>query len=275
VNTPHLLALSGIGDRSELTSHGIPVVAHSPEVGRNLRDHLLSGLIVETPGGTLLTARSASQVVDYLLRRRGMLTSNVAEAYGFVRTDPALALPDIELIFAPVEFADEGLRPPTSHAVTVGAILLAPDSHGVVSLASSDPLAAPLIDPRYLSDPAGRDRATLVAGLEIVHAILAAPALRSRTTGHFLTPADTDDLAPRERAEVAIDRHAQTLYHPVGTARMGHDAASVVDPQLRVRGVNGLRVADASVMPTIIRGHTNAPSIVIGEKAADLLRADR
>ncbi len=273
VNTPHLLQLSGIGHRDELAARGIRTVAHSPEVGRNLRDHLLSGLIVPTAGDTLLTARDPRQIVDYLLRRRGMLTSNVAEAYGFVRTDPDLLLPDIELIFAPVEFGGEGLTPPTTNAVTIGAILLKPESHGTISLASSDPLAAPLIDPRYLSDDAGRDRTTLAAGLAVVHRILDTPTMRARTSPHFIMPAGTDDLSPAERTEIAIDRHAQTLYHPVGTARMGLDMDSVVDPELRVRGVSGLRVADASIMPGIIRGHTNAPSMVIGEKAADLLRA--
>ena len=272
VNTPQLLQLSGIGDPALLARHGVDVFVNSPEVGANLRDHLLSGLIIETHGDTLFSARSIPQVLDYLLRRRGMLTSNVAEAYGFIRTDPALALPDIELIFAPVAFANEGLTAPTSHALTLGAILLQPVSSGVIEIHTSDPFAAPLIDPRYLSDPGGLDRATLTAGLGVVDRILQTREMRAITSPHYLMPEGTDDLSVDERISLAIDRHAQTLYHPVGTARMGTDAGSVVDPELRVRGVDGLRVADASVMPGIIRGHTNAPSIVIGEKAADLLR---
>ena len=272
INTPQLLQLSGIGDPALLARHGIDLVVNAPEVGANLRDHLLSGLIIETQGDTLYSARSIPQVLDYLLRRRGMLTSNVAEAYGFIRTDPSLAHPDIELIFAPVAFAGEGLVAPTSHALTLGAILLQPVSSGVVEIATSDPFAAPLIDPRYLSDPGGLDRATLTAGLGVVDRILQTPEMRAITSPHYLMPEHTDHLTVAERITLAIDRHAQTLYHPVGTARMGSDAGSVVDPELRVRGVDGLRVADASVMPGIIRGHTNAPSIVIGEKAADLLR---
>jgi len=271
VNTPQLLMLSGIGRAERLKDLGIEVVADSPEVGSNLRDHVLSGLITQTAGDTLFTAKKPAQVLGYLLRRRGMLTSNVAEAYGFIRTQPQLALPDIEIIFAPVAFIGEGLVPAPSDAITIGAILLQPESAGVIDLASADPLAKPLIDPRYLSDAAGRDRATLMAGLAVCERILRQPALSAVSGPHFLMPEGADALTPAERDAIAIDRHAHTLYHPVGTARMGLDAGSVVDEQLRVRGVDGLRVADASVMPMIIRGHTNAPSIVIGERAADLL----
>ena len=271
VNTPQLLMLSGIGDSTELASHGIQVVVHSPEVGKNLRDHLLSGLIVETPGDTLFTAQKLPQLANFLARGRGMLTSNVAEAYGFVRSDAALPLPDIEIIFAPVAFIGEGLVAPTSHAITIGAILLQPESTGTISLASADPLAKPLIDPRYLSDPDGKDRRAILAGLGICEDILATPALRATSGPHFLLPEGADAMDRATRDETALTGYAHTLYHPVGTARMGSDAASVVDPQLRVRGVDGLRVADASIMPGIIRGHTQAPAYVIGEKAADLL----
>jgi choline dehydrogenase len=271
VNTPQLLMLSGIGKADRLKSLGIDVVVDSPEVGSNLRDHVLSGLITETTGDTLFTAKKPAQVLNYLVRRRGMLTSNVAEAYGFVRTQPQLALPDIEIIFAPVAFIGEGLVPAPSEAITIGAILLQPESTGVIDLESADPFARPLIDPRYLTDAGGKDRATLTAGLAVCERILQQPALRAVSGPHFLMPEGADTLSPAERDAIAIERHAHTLYHPVGTARMGVDAGSVVDEQLRVRGVDGLRVADASIMPMIIRGHTNAPSIVIGEKAADLL----
>ncbi len=271
VNTPQLLMLSGIGPKEELQRHGIPVLVDSPEVGQNLRDHLLSGLIVETAGDTLFAAKKVPEVLSFLARGRGMLTSNVAEAYGFVRSDPTLELPDIEIIFAPVAFIGEGLIPAPAHAITIGAILLTPVSTGTISLASANPLDAPLIDPRYLSDAGGTDRARLMAGLAICEEILRAPALRTTTGPHFLAPEGGDELAPIERDAVALETAAHTLYHPVGTARMGSDTASVVDEDLRVRGVQGLRVADASVMPDIIRGHTQAPSMVIGEKAADLI----
>jgi choline dehydrogenase len=271
VNTPQLLMLSGIGPRAQLERHGIPVLVDSPEVGENMRDHLLSGLIVETAGDTLFTAKKIPELVKFLARGRGMLTSNVAEAYGFVRSDPSLELPDIEIIFAPVAFIGEGLVPAPAHGITIGAILLKPESTGTVTLASADPLAAPVIDPRYLSDSGGSDRARLMAGLGICEDILQAPALQATTGPHFLAPEGADSLGRVERDAVALETAAHTIYHPVGTARMGTDAASVVDEQLRVRGVLGLRVADASVMPDIIRGHTQAPSMVIGEKAADLL----
>ncbi|MES2093024.1 MAG: GMC family oxidoreductase N-terminal domain-containing protein [Actinomycetota bacterium] len=271
VNTPQLLMLSGIGPKAELEKHGIAVLVDSPEVGENLRDHLLSGLIVETAGDTLFAAKKVPELANFLARGRGMLTSNVAEAYGFVRSDPTLELPDIEIIFAPVAFIGEGLIPAPAHAITIGAILLTPASTGTISLASANPLDAPLIDPRYLSDAGGTDRARLMAGLAICEDILTAPALRTTTGPHFLAPEGGDELAPAERDAVAVETAAHTLYHPVGTARMGFDAASVVDEELRVRGVQGLRVADASVMPDIIRGHTQAPSMVIGEKAADLI----
>jgi len=271
VNTPQLLMLSGIGPKAELEKHGIPVLVDSPEVGENLRDHLLSGLIVETAGDTLFTAKKVPELLSFLTRGRGMLTSNVAEAYGFVRSDPSLELPDIEIIFAPVAFIGEGLIPAPAHAITIGAILLKPESTGTIRLASADPLAAPLIDPRYLSDVGGSDRARLMAGLGICEEILQAPALQTTSGPRFLAPEGADTLERVERDTVAVETAAHTIYHPVGTARMGTDAASVVDEQLRVRGVQGLRVADASVMPDIIRGHTQAPSMVIGEKAADLL----
>lgn len=271
INTPQLLMLSGIGDPQQLAAHGIDVVASSPEVGQNLKDHLLSGLIVEAAGDTLFTARSLPQVAQYLLRRRGMLSSNVAEAYGFVRSRPDLELPDLEIIFAPVAFIKEGLETHPGHGITVASILLQPESSGTISLASADPLVKALIDPRYLSDPGGKDRETLLAGIAWCDRILKTERMRRITTGRYIAPEDANDLAPGELYERAVNGYAQTLYHPVGTARMGLDEASVVDPELRVRGVEGLRVADASVMPGQIRGHTNAPSLVIGERAAALL----
>jgi len=240
VNTPQLLMLSGIGSAAELTAHGIPVLVDSPEVGKNLRDHLLSGLIIETAGDTLYTAKK---------------------------------IPDIEIIFAPVAFIGEGLIPAPAHALTVGAILLKPESTGTITLASADPLEKAIIDPRYLTDAGGTDRARLIAGLGICEDILQAPALQSTTGPRFVAPEGGETMSRLERDGTALETAAHTLYHPVGTARMGTDAASVVDEELRVRGVQGLRVADASVMPDIIRGHTQAVSMVIGEKAADLLMA--
>lgn len=274
VNTPQLLMLSGIGDATHLRSLGITVLVDAPEVGSNMRDHLFAALAVDTDGDTLFGAETEEQLNDFVSQQRGMLTSNVAEAYGFVKTDPSLAYPDIEVLFAAVPYIGEGLVAAPRHGVSVGAILLQPKSLGTVRLASADPLAKPLIDPNYLGDPEGEDRATLLAGLGVCERILAAKAFAStRGTGKFIQPAGSDAQAPAERDATVIDEFSQTLYHPTSTARMGSDATSVVDPELRVRGVQGLRIADASIMPEIIRGHTNAPSIIIGEKAADLLRA--
>ena len=275
VNTPQLLMLSGIGDPAHLAQHGIELVAASPEVGSNLTDHLIAGLVTQARSDTLFDAERPAELARYLLRRRGMLTSNVAEAYGFVRTREDLPLADVEILFAPVAYVGEGLVKPPGHGLTIGAILLQPKSSGVITLASKDPAAKPLIDPRYLSDAGGEDRATLMAGLKICEEILRAPALSALGTGRFLAPAGGEALTEHDRDAASITGYAHTLYHPVGTARMGSDDRSVVDEQLRVRGVDGLRVADASVMPNIIRGHTNAPSMVIGEKAADLIAGTR
>ncbi|RSS54641.1 GMC family oxidoreductase [Streptomyces sp. WAC06614] len=272
VNTPQLLMLSGIGDAGRLRDLGIEVLVDAPEVGSNLTDHLIGGLVVDTPGGSLLSAERPRELLKYLVRR-GMLTSNVGEAYGFVRSRPDLALPDLEILFAPVPFLGQGLVKATEHGVTVGAVLLRPRSTGAVTLASPDPFDKPVIDPRYLSDPHGHDRAALLAGLDVCERIVERFTARGLTGGRYLMPPGAEHLPPAQRAARALDEHAHTVYHPVGTARMGRDGASVVDPELRVRGVRGLRVADASIMPAPVRGHTHAPAVVIGEKAADLLAA--
>lgn len=278
INTPQLLMLSGIGPSGHLAEHGIRLVADSPGVGANLQDHLVAGLAPAANGGTLFTAESRRELGRYLGGRRGMLTSNVAEAYGFVRTAVADragvpgGLPDIEIIFAPAPYVGEGLVPLPGEGLTVGAILLRPRSRGTIRLASGDPHAKPIIDPAYLSDPDRIDAETMLAGLAECERLIATDALRAVTTGGWIQPEGGEHLSPGERAELSLRRYSHTLYHPVGTARMGADAEAVVDSALRVRGVTGLRVADASVMPAIIRGHTNAPAIVIGEVAAALIR---
>lgn len=281
VNTPQLLMLSGIGPAEHLRDNGIPVVVDRPDVGENLQDHLVAGLAPAARGGTLYGAEAPAQLAQYLSRRRGMLTSNVAEAYGFVRTAAAgdngtpEGLPDIEIIFAPVPYVGEGLVQTPGEGITVGAILLRPHSRGTVRLESADPRRAALIDPGYLSDAAGLDERTLRAGLHECERLIATSALGAVTSGTWIQPEGGEHLTADERVELSLRQYSHTLYHPVGTARMGTDAAAVVDPELRVRGVRGLRVADASVMPTVIRGHTHAPAMVIGEVAADLLRAAR
>jgi len=272
VNTPQLLMLSGIGDEKELSEFGIGVTHHSPEVGKNLLDHLVATLGFDVRDDSLFTAEKPLELANYLLRRRGMLTSNVGEAYGFVRSRDDLDLPDIELIWAPAPFFDQGIGEPyTGHAIATGPVLLKPRSSGTITLRSADPAAKPIIDPRYLSDPDGIDRHAMMAGLRATATIAGSPALKD-IIGRIVRPLHATTLDD-ETLEQALDTCSHTLYHPVGTARMGRDERSVVDPQLRVRGVHGLRVADASVMPSIIRGHTHAPVVVIGEKAAELIAA--
>ncbi len=271
VNSPQLLMLSGIGDREQLAAHGIDVVAHAPDVGQNLMDHLVVPLGFDISHDTLFAAEKPAELLNYLIRRRGMLTSNVGEAYGFVRSREELDLPDLELIFAPAPFFEEGLGDPYDrHAVVMGPILLKPRSRGSVTLRSSNPADKPIIDPQYLSDDAGEDRAALMSGLRMCAQIADSPAMRG-LIGKIARPRGAASLDD-ETLQTALNTLSHTLYHPVATCRMGSDDGSVVDPQLRVRGVDGLRVADASVMPAIIRGHTHAPSVLIGEKASDLIR---
>jgi choline dehydrogenase len=271
INSPQLLMLSGIGPVDQLREHGLPVVHNAAEVGQNLRDHLVAGIVLDAPGGgTLEETLSIRQLAAYVVFRRGMLTSNLMEAYGFIRSRPSLAAPDVELLFAPVGIVGEGLVPPRPHAVTLGAILLRPRSTGCISLRSADPADPPIIDPGYLRDPDGADYAALADGLRMCMRIAEQPALAG-LVGDIVQP--TGDDGP-DLADSAIRRYAQTLYHPVGTCRMGSDAASVVDSHLRVRGVRALRVVDASVMPQIIRGHTHAPTVMVAERAADLLRRE-
>jgi choline dehydrogenase len=269
VNSPQLLMLSGVGPSGHLREHGIAVVADSVGVGEGLQDHLVAGVIVHSPlPVTLMSAESPLNLLKYLLAKRGMLTSNVGEAVAFVRTREELTAPDIEIVWAPVPYIDHGSVKPAGHGVTAGVVLLQPESRGTVRLASADPGAAPAIDPSYLSDPEGRDLATFREGVRIARRVLSTRAL-APYSGAPMEPGHerTDD----ESLTAFIAEQAETLYHPCGTCRMGRDAASVVDPELRVRGVMGLRVADASVMPRINRGHTHAPTIAIAELAAEIL----
>jgi choline dehydrogenase len=197
-----------------------------------------------------------------------MLSSNGGEALAFIRTRPDLAAPDIEIIFLPVLWLNEGLTPPHEHGFTVASMLLQPRSRGRVTLKSRNPLDAPVIWTNHFSDPAGHDLTTIVEGLKIARRITTAAPLALFNSGEIVpgTAATTDaDLRACVRAE------GQTIYHPVGTCKMGSDLMAVVDPSLRVRGLDGLRVADASVMPTITRGHTHSPVVMIAEKAGDLI----
>lgn len=269
IGTPHILQLSGIGPREPLEGAGVEVVHELPGVGTNLLDHLANGLLVRTQGvETLASAESLRNLADWALRGRGPLASNVAEATAFVRTRPDTRTPDLELIFLPVLFEEEGLKQPTDHGLTLGVVLLQPRSVGTVTLRSRNPNDAPAIDPRYLTDPSGQDVRTLLHGLRLARRVLAQEPLAGFVAEELLPGEDArtdDDLRAHLRAR------SQTLYHPVATCRMGLDELAVVDPELRVRGIQGLRVVDASVMPQLPSGHTNWPVVMIAERAAELI----
>jgi choline dehydrogenase len=265
VESPRLLQLSGIGDPDVLSAAGIETTVASSGVGNGLQDHLSVPVIMFTKEPVTLFGadKRPGELVKYLAQRRGQLTSNVGEAVLFGRSDPGLEHPDLEYIFAPVPFIEHGQVDPPGHGITIGVVLLQPASTGTVCARSADPTVAPAIDAGYLTGAS--DLARLIAGVEQCQRLFGTDALRAHVTDMMMPTSEQTDLAEYVRTA------AETLYHPTGTCRMGTDDAAVVDLELRVRGVDGLRVADASVIPQIIRGHTHAPSVMIGEKLADLI----
>ena len=272
-NSPQLLMCSGIGPAAHLQALGVPVIHDAPQVGQNLIDHIDFTLnkrvaSIEPTGFSVRgIARMLPQFVTFMRHGRGMLSSNVAEAGGFLKSRPTLERPDLQLHFCAALVDDHNRRMHWGHGYSLHVCVLRPHSRGTVTLASADARAAPLIDPRFLSDP--RDLDLLVEGAHIARRILDAPSLAVHGGKELYTHPGQSDAALR----ATIAGHADTIYHPVATCRMGGDPASVVDPQLRVRGVSGLRIADASVMPTLIGGNTNAPTVMIGERAAEFIAA--
>ncbi|OLB81264.1 MAG: choline dehydrogenase [Actinobacteria bacterium 13_2_20CM_2_71_6] len=261
-NSPQLLMLSGVGAAEQLRPLGIPVVVDLPEVGRNLQDHVLVPLNFLHPHPiSLLAAGQPEHVEQFMAHGRGPLTSNGPEAGGFARTDPGLPAPDVEFFAAPVMFVDSGLGIPTAHAISCGPVLLTPRSRGTVSLASDAPTAKPRIVHNYLAEDA--DLRTAVAAVRLGLEIARQPAMAEYTHEWYCAPASESDADLREYAR----RYAHSIFHAAGSCAMG----AVVDETLQVYGLAGLRVADASVMPTIGRGNPNATAIAIGEKAADLI----
>lgn len=270
-NSPKILLLSGIGSADELGELGISVRRHLPGVGKNLQDHLIVPMVFDTyPQSTLETARSVRSLVNYLLWTEGPLSSNIAEAGGFIKTLPQLPAPDIQFHFGPGYFYNHGFGIPTKgYGYSLGPTLLQPDSIGEVKLASPEASVAPLIDHQYLTG--SEDVATLVRGFQAGMEIINSSRMKSYFRGFHLP---VKRLVSETEIETHVREQAQTLYHPIGTARMGTDKDAVVDARLRVHGVPGLRVVDASVMPKIVRGNTNAPVIAIAEKAADMILED-
>lgn len=271
INSPQLLMLSGVGPPDALRRLGIPVVSESPEVGANLQDHLDACVLRRcTQRITYDRVNDVALALEYLLFRRGIGTSNIAEAGGFVRS--ALARderPDLQFHFVPAMLDDHGRHRLPGDGFTMHVCVLRPASRGSIELASADPRVPPRIRPQYLSDPQGLDLAALLEGVRIARRILAQPALRPFAGAEIFPGEAVQDDAG---LTAFLRRKAETIYHPVGTCRMGSDPRAVLDPELKVRGVEGLRVVDASVMPRLVGGNTNAPVIMIAERAADLIR---
>ncbi|MCG2594923.1 choline dehydrogenase [Ramlibacter sp. XY19] len=273
--SPQLLMLSGVGPAEHLREHGIPVLHDLPGVGRNLHDHVDVVQVVDAPHLQDLFGLSPRGIVnairaifEWRKQRSGLLTTNFAEAGGFIKSDPSEPLPDLQLHFVIGKLVDHGRKTVFGHGYSCHVCLLRPRSRGSLTLASADPLAAPRIDPNFLGDP--DDLRRLVRGFRVMREILAQPALAGHRGRELAASAQaTSDEAIAE----FIRNHADTIYHPVGTCRMGSGSLDVVDDQLRVHGIQGLRVVDASIMPSIVGGNTNAPVIMIAEKAADLVRA--
>jgi len=272
-NSPQILQLSGIGDAQHLADMGIDAVHHSDQVGRNLQDHIdyvcrysasSRDFIGDSLGGVWDLAKA---LVQHRLSGTGRMTTPYAESGGFWKSNSDVPAPDVQFHFVPAPLEDHGRVKVKGHGFSCHACVLRPESRGTVSLASPDAADAPVIDPNFLEAPGDVD--VLRAGVRQMHRILETPPLSDYAgVDQNDTPLD-DDLA----MEQMIRNRADSVYHPVGTCRMGSDAGAVVNPELRLNGIDGLYVADASIMPRIVSGNTNAPSIMIGERCADFVAA--
>ena len=273
--SPQLLMLSGVGPAAHLQQHGIPVLHDLPGVGQHLHDHPDVVQVLDAPelkdlfglslSGMVQTLRG---IIEWRKHRTGMLTTNFAEAGGFIKSDPSEPAPDLQLHFVIGKLVDHGRKTVFGHGYSAHVCLLQPKSRGAVTLASRDPMALPLVDPNFLADP--DDMARMVRGFKRTREILMQPALAKFGAKELAASASARSDAEIEQF---IRQYADTIYHPVGTCRMGPGPMDVVDAELRVHGLAGLRVVDASIMPRIVSGNTNAPTVMIAEKAVDLLRA--
>ena len=276
LQSPQLLLLSGIGPQEHVQQHGITLQHALPGVGRNLQDHLDVVQVLEAPrlsasigislGGALRTARA---IGEWRKLRSGLLTSNAAEAGGFIKSAPGEATPDLQLHFVVAKIINHARTLVWGHGLSCHLCLLRPQSRGSVQLASSNPLVPPLIDPNFLAE--ADDLRRLVQGFKQMRALWQQPALAQ--LGGKESARSASARSDQEIAQF-IRSYGDTIYHPVGTCRMGPGAMDVVDARLRVHGMAGLRVVDASIMPRIISGNTNAATIMVAEKAADMIKAD-
>ncbi len=276
IGSPKLLLLSGIGPAAELESKGVSVAHDLPGVGKNLQDHIDVYSIHELNGPYSYDKHTrvdkmAAAALEYVLYKKGPVTSNLAEAGGFWYVDQEQAYPDVQFHFLPGAGLEAGVPPvPSGYGCTINSCHLRPRSRGSVTLASADPMDAPIIDPNYWAEP--YDLEMSLRGFERTRDIAAQPALAKRIRQEHLPG---PKVTTRAELESYAKRFGKTDYHPVGTCKMGVDDMAVVDPSCRVRGLDGLRVADSSIMPRLISSNTNAASIMIGEKASDLIRGNR
>ena len=271
-HSPQLLMVSGVGPKDHLSQFGIPLVHDLPGVGQNLQDHpdFIFGyaaksldLIGISLGGTV---KLTGEIMKYIRSREGMIATNFAEAGGFLKTDPCFEAPDVQLHFVISLVEDHARKLRMAHGYSCHVCVLRPISRGQVSLASNSMKDAPLIDPGFLNEE--EDMETLVKGYKLTKRLMDAPSLASIATKNVFTP----DVKTDDDIRKIIRERADTVYHPVGTCKMGNDAMAVVDANLKVHGIEGLRVVDGSIMPTLVGGNTNAPIIAIAEKAADMIR---
>ncbi len=271
VNTPQLLMLSGIGDPAVLKSFGIPVVADLKGVGRNLQDHLDCSIQFECTRAITLHSQNHPLVrartgLQYLLFGTGVATGQGLESGALLKSRPDLETPDLQYHFIAALMYDHTRKKGDRHGFMTHVCQLRPQSRGFIGLKSADPLAPPLIQPEYLSSD--EDLRALRQGVKMAREVFAQQAFAPYRGAELMPGAGVQSEGD---LDAFIRRTAETIYHPVGTAKMGHDTDSVVDPQLRVHAVEGLRVVDASVMPPLLSGNTNAPTIMLAEKAADLM----